>query len=94
MVERRLAKANVAGSNPVFRSILSKYGQNRNVIIACGCSSMAEFQPSKLAVWVRFPSPAPLKSAPIAQSDRVTDFESGGRRFESYWARQVNIMGH
>ena len=25
----------------------------------CGCSSMAELQPSKLAMWVRFPSPAP-----------------------------------
>ena len=24
-----------------------------------GCSSMAELQPSKLAMWVRFPSPAP-----------------------------------
>ena len=24
----------------------------------CGRSSMVEFQPSKLAVWVRFPSPA------------------------------------
>ena len=25
----------------------------------CGCSSMVEFQPSKLVTWVRFPSPAP-----------------------------------
>ena len=25
----------------------------------CGCSSMVELQPSKLAMWVRFPSPAP-----------------------------------
>jgi hypothetical protein len=25
----------------------------------CGCSSMVEPQPSKLMVWVRFPSPAP-----------------------------------
>src|SRR5262245_29684900 len=25
----------------------------------CGCSSMVELQPSKLATWVRFPSPAP-----------------------------------
>jgi hypothetical protein len=24
-----------------------------------GCSSMVELQPSKLVVWVRFPSPAP-----------------------------------
>ena len=28
-----------------------------------GCNSMVEFQPSKLAAWVRFPSPAPLKYA-------------------------------
>ena len=28
-------------------------------IEACGCNSMVEFQPSKLATWVRFPSPAP-----------------------------------
>ncbi len=26
--------------------------------------------------------------APIAQLDRVTDYESVGRRFESCWARQ------
>ena len=28
--------------------------------------------------------------APIAQLDRVPDYESVGRRFESYWARQKN----
>ena len=27
----------------------------------CGCSSMVEFQPSKLAMRVRFPLPAPIK---------------------------------
>ena len=27
--------------------------------------------------------------APIAQLDRVPDYESVGRRFESYWARQI-----
>ena len=27
-----------------------------------GCSSMVELQPSKLATWVRFPSPAPTAS--------------------------------
>ena len=30
--------------------------------------------------------------APIAQLDRVTDFESGGRRFKSYWARSLDIL--
>jgi hypothetical protein len=28
----------------------------------CGCSSMVECQPSKLAMRVRFPSPAPIMS--------------------------------
>ena len=28
-----------------------------------GCCSMVEFQPSKLAAWVRFPSPAPENAA-------------------------------
>ena len=30
-----------------------------NNALICGCSSVAELQPSKLAMWVRFPSPAP-----------------------------------
>src|SRR5208282_1000805 len=30
----------------------------------CGCSSMVELQPSKLVVWVRFPSPAPNRRRP------------------------------
>ena len=46
LVERHLAKVEVAGPSPVYRS-------------TCGCSSMAELQPSKLATRVRFPSPAP-----------------------------------
>ena len=29
-------------------------------VVKCGCSSMAESQPSKLVVWVRFPSPCLL----------------------------------
>ena len=32
---------------------------NKNKI--CECSSMVEFQPSKLVAWVRFPSLAPVK---------------------------------
>ena len=32
-----------------------------------GCSSMVELQPSKLAMWVRFPSPAPGKSVFISR---------------------------
>ena len=33
------------------------------VHINCGCSSMVEPQPSKLMMWVRFPSPAPVMLA-------------------------------
>ena len=36
---------------------------NRPIIVlhfTCGCSLMAKPQPSKLMLWVRFPSPAPL----------------------------------
>lgn len=60
VVECHLAKVDVASSNLVYRST------------DCGCSSMAELQPSKLATWVRFPSPAP--KAPLTQLDRVTAF--------------------
>ena len=35
----------------------------------CGCSSMVEFQPSKLAAWVRFPSPAPQFFLPRGKID-------------------------
>ena len=63
LVERHLAKVEVASPSLVYRS-------------NCGCNSMAEFQPSKLATWVRFPSPAPVRKrlcrssrpyAPLAQ---------------------------
>ncbi len=37
-----------------------------------GVVQWLEFQPSKLAVWVRFPSPAPY--ALVAQLDRATAF--------------------
>ena len=40
-----------------------------NEYLLGGCSSMVEPQPSKLMMWVRSPSPAPLgQSAHIAQS--------------------------
>ncbi len=32
-------------------------------------------------------NPELFKSAPVAQLDRASDFESAGRRFESYRAR-------
>ena len=45
-----------------------------------GCSSVVEYQPSKLTMWVRFPSPAPLRVrfpslyVLVAQLDRATAF--------------------
>ncbi len=58
-----------AGSNPASPSfclwafVLGLLGGFRLGLVElvsneCGRSSMVEFQPSKLAVWVRFPSPA------------------------------------
>ena len=49
LVERHLAKVEVASPSLVYRSIFPR-----------GCSSMVELQPSKLVTWVRFPSPAPV----------------------------------
>ena len=43
----------------------------------CGCSSMVEFQPSKLVTWVRFPSPAPIFSSLCCYSF-VCAFNSAG----------------
>ena len=51
----------------------------------CECSSMVEFQPSKLVAWVRFPSLAPICA--LSSVDRVPGYEPVGRRFESSWAR-------
>ena len=39
----------------------------------CGCSSMVEFQPSKLATWVRFPSPAPYYICASSSVGRAPD---------------------
>jgi hypothetical protein len=40
--------------------VLGRWDTGRAKIALGGCSSMVEPQPSKLMVWVRFPSPAPL----------------------------------
>ena len=44
---------------------------------ARGCSSVVEHQPSKLDMWVRFPSPASILNielVSVAQLDRATAF--------------------
>ncbi len=56
-VERRWpgrAKYKDVRSKPITSDGNSSWKSNRG-----GCSSMVEPQPSKLMVWVRFPSPAP-----------------------------------
>ena len=51
-----------------------------------GCSSVGQSAGLWfLRSWVRNPLPTLVKSdAPVAQLDRASDFESEGRRFESY----------
>src|SRR5262249_6069988 len=46
---------------------------------------------------IRAPGPRPgfprIAQAPVAQLDRAPDYESGGRRFESFRARQITSDG-
>ena len=63
MVERHLAKVDVAGSSPVFRSMISRY--RISVIL----------QPSKLERWVRFPLPAPFIKVSQIILDKVAFIE-------------------
>lgn len=39
------------------------------MVQACGCSSVVEHQPSKLDMWVRFPSPAYARVAQLVERD-------------------------
>ena len=67
--------------NNIFLKIILTFAGNCGNIIErlfeaerrCGCSSMVEFQPSKLITRVRFPSPAPPYVL-LAQPDRATAF--------------------
>ncbi len=96
LVERRLAKAKVAGSRPVVRSI--------NVLGSLTRSgfTLEEHQgrvSRALPIWLcrqRFDAAAPERSetrrplhyhVPLAQPDRAFDYESKGREFESLRAR-------
>jgi hypothetical protein len=53
-----------------------------------GVAQMAELWIVAPAAEGSNPSAHPINSAPVAQLDRATDFESVGRRFEPYRARQ------
>ena len=72
MVEHHLAKVGVAGSNPVFRSIIHSAGV-AELADAQDLKSCGERSP------YRFDSgPRHFKYAPIAQLDRVFDYGSKG----------------
>jgi hypothetical protein len=67
----------VGGSNPPSPTVQAVDRRLEHPIVRryrprhCGCSSMAEFQPSKLAMRVRFPSPAPSRPAPGRRESRA-----------------------
>ena len=43
--------------------------REENNLTTCGCSSVVEHQPSKLDMWVRFPSPAYARVAQLVERD-------------------------
>ena len=63
-------------------------------------SPITETQYRRMVVRVQVHSLTPIlhpagcekDEAPVAQLDRVADFESVGRRFESYRARQIEVQ--
>ena len=65
-----------------FKKVLTNWNNADIIVKVVGCkpSKLAgvvqwlESQPSKLIVWVRFPSPAFTYYAPVAQLDRATAF--------------------
>ena len=81
MVEQHLAMVGVAGSNPVFRLLCRGGGIGRRTGL--------KILRSVMTVPVRSRSSALQQLnkhyAPIAQLDRVSDYESEGCRFDSYW---------
>ena len=87
MVERRLTRRMSRVWNPASAPFYN-YILLTGLDLERGCNSMVEYQPSKLAVG--FDSHHRSISA-HSSADRVTDFESGGRRFESYWAPNLHV---
>ena len=62
-------------------------------MISCGCSSMVEFQPSKLAVWVRSPSPAPSKKQETRDKRQEKGLLRGGAVWLARRAHNPEVAG-
>ncbi len=86
MVEHHLAKVGVAGSNPVFRFILPCFEEF--FLISPGWRNWQTHRTLNCGEFHRtgsIPGPRHCQyTQPIAQLDRVPDYESGGCRFDSY----------
>ena len=81
MVEHHLAKVGVAGSNPVFRSII--FAGVAELADAQDLKSCGERSPYRFDSGPRHH----LNKAPVAQLDRAFDYGSRGYGFDSYRAR-------
>ena len=54
-----------------------------------GCSSMVELQPSKLAMRVRFPSPAPAFAVGVDPAGKIFKFEIWGSKEKVDGKREI-----
>ena len=87
MVEHHLAKVGVAGSNPVFRSIIYSAGV-AELADAQDLKSCGERSPYRFDSGPRHH----LNKAPVAQLDRAFDYGSRGYGFDSYRARHFIMI--
>ena len=87
MVEHHLAKVGVAGSNPVFRSIIHSAGV-AELADAQDLKSCGERSPYRFDSGPRHH----LNKAPVAQLDRAFDYGSRGYGFDSYRARHFIMI--
>lgn len=78
------------GMNRGFSGCLADLAIRQVRIAACGCSSMVESQPSKLAVRVRFPSPAPAGIPVVAPAPLLTKSRFGC--VVAMWPRETRMM--
>ena len=88
-VEYNLAKVGVAGSNPVFCSII--FAGVAELADAQDLKSCGERSPYRFDSGPRHHL---FKIAPVAQLDRVLDYGSRGYGFDSYRARHFKINHH